>query len=137
MPKGYKRLVRRRVWRRETEKGVEGLDQIAPFEHRPADRISGMICRVFDPAGRPRSFCGRGLIGDPLDRRTFVCALTGGLLAAPPATAQEIKAGKVDRLGMLTPGMSPASSLSGAATPLPLILRELGYKILGPSCGAV
>src|SRR6266436_1551977 len=44
MPKGC--LVRRRVWRRETEKGVEGLDQIAPFEHRPADRISGMICQL-------------------------------------------------------------------------------------------
>jgi putative ABC transport system substrate-binding protein len=63
-----------------------------------------------------------------LDRTTFVCALTGGLLAAPlAATAQEIKAGKVYRLGMLTPGMSPASSLSVAATVLPMILRELGY----------
>ncbi len=62
-----------------------------------------------------------------MDRRAFLGTLAGALLAAPLATAQEIKAGKVYRLGMLTPGMSPASSPSVAATVLPVILRELGY----------
>jgi len=36
-----------------------------------------------------------------LDRRTFVCALTGGLLA-PPFIAWAQPAGKVPRIGVLT-----------------------------------
>jgi hypothetical protein len=72
MPKGYKRLVRRRVWRRETEKGVEGLDQIAPFEHRPADRISGMICRVFHQRNHWQAAINANGFAT-----TFTCALCG------------------------------------------------------------
>ena len=68
MPKGC--LVRRRVWRRETEKGVEGLDQIAPFEHRPADRISGMICRVFHQRNHWRAAINANGFAT-----TFTCAL--------------------------------------------------------------
>src|SRR6266849_10781208 len=63
-----------------------------------------------------------------MDRRAFIGTVAGAVLAVPlPAEAQETKAGKVYRLGVLTPGMSPASSPSVAATVLPVILRELGY----------
>src|SRR5260370_42690451 len=63
-----------------------------------------------------------------MDRRSFLGTIAAGLLAAPLVVeAQEVKAGKVYRLGMLTPGMSPASSPSVAATVLPVVLRELGY----------
>ena len=63
-----------------------------------------------------------------MDRRRFLLTSLAGALAAPPAVrAQETRAGKVYRLGVLTPGMRPASSVPTAASILPLILRELGY----------
>jgi hypothetical protein len=52
-----------------------------------------------DPAGRP--LYARGPNGDFLDRRTYVCALTGGLLAAPLAAGAQ-PAGKVLRIDSTT-----------------------------------
>ena len=60
-----------------------------------------------------------------MDRRAFIAG-TFALLAAPlGAEAQET--GKVYRLGMLTPGASPAPSFPTTTYLLPQILRELGY----------
>ena len=57
-----------------------------------------------------------------MDRRSFIGTLAAGLLAAPRAVAQEYKAGRVYRLGFLSPG-GPSPGF------LILIegLRELGY----------
>src|SRR5882724_8686459 len=61
-------------------------------------------------------------------RLTFVVPLVLVLLAAPlDVEAQEHKAGKVYRLGVLTPGGRPAPSLPVITNLLPAILRELGY----------
>ena len=61
-------------------------------------------------------------------RLTFVVSLVLVLLAAPfDVEAQEHKAGKVYRLGVLTPGARPAPSLPVITNLLPAILRELGY----------
>ena len=61
-------------------------------------------------------------------RRTFVVPLVLVLLAAPlDVEAQEHKAGKVYRLGVLTPGARPAPSLPVITNLLPAILRKLGY----------
>jgi len=61
-------------------------------------------------------------------RLTFVVPLALILLAAPlDVEAQEHKAGKVYRLGVLTPGARPAPSLPVITNLLPAILRELGY----------
>jgi len=61
-------------------------------------------------------------------RLTFVVPLVLVLLAAPfDVEAQEHKAGKVYRLGVLTPGARPAPSLPVITNLLPAILRELGY----------
>jgi putative ABC transport system substrate-binding protein len=59
-----------------------------------------------------------------MNRRTFLCGLTLGTLSAPLA-AEAQQAGKVYRLGMLTPGVRPSSLVT--ANLLPLSLRELGY----------
>ena len=61
-------------------------------------------------------------------RLTFVVSLVLVLLAAPlDVEAQEHKAGKVYRLGVLTPGARPPPSLPVITNLLPAILRELGY----------
>jgi putative tryptophan/tyrosine transport system substrate-binding protein len=61
-----------------------------------------------------------------MTRRQFVAAVTLSLLAAPlPGEAQQ--AGKVYRLGILTPGLCSATSAPTTASVLPLILREMGY----------
>ncbi len=58
----------------------------------------------------------------------FVVPLVFTLVVAPlAADAQEQKAGKVYRLGVLTPGVRPVPSFPTTAYLLPLILRELGY----------
>src|SRR5260370_6162592 len=57
-------------------------------------------------------------------RRQFLGTLAASILAVPLA-AEAQQAGKVYRLGLLTPGVRPASPTS--ANLLPLILRELGY----------
>ena len=60
-----------------------------------------------------------------LDRRTFVCTLTGGLLAAPLA-AEAQQAGKVYRIGILTNKASdPAETRQWQG--LPAGLRERGW----------
>jgi len=61
-----------------------------------------------------------------VDRRAFLGTVTGGLLVAPFAVEAQ-QAGKVYRLGVLTPGGHPVPSLPTTASLLPLILRELGY----------
>jgi putative ABC transport system substrate-binding protein len=62
-----------------------------------------------------------------MDRRTFMAALAGSVLAAPLAAADAQQAGKIPRIGLLSPGFSAAPSplreafLDG--------LRELGYVV--------
>jgi len=62
----------------------------------------------------------------PLGRRRFMVAVGGGLLATP-LTAQTQEAGRVYRLGILTPGVCSAGSTPTAASVLPLVLREMRY----------
>jgi putative tryptophan/tyrosine transport system substrate-binding protein len=57
-------------------------------------------------------------------------ALVGVLVArflAAPLVAEAQQAGKVFRLGILTPGVCSGASAPTAASVLPLILREVGY----------
>jgi len=59
-----------------------------------------------------------------VDRRAFIGTLTGGLLAAPlAAEAQESKAGKVPRVGVLAPGRSTNVAVEEFRSGL----RDLGY----------
>ena len=61
-------------------------------------------------------------------RLAFVLPLVLVLFVAPlAAEGQEHRAGKVYRLGVLTPGVRPAPSLSTTANLLPVLLREFGY----------
>jgi putative ABC transport system substrate-binding protein len=57
-----------------------------------------------------------------MDRRRFIGTLAGGLLAAPLAAGVQ-QAGKVYRIGVLSPGASPPGPLET----LRQGLRELGY----------
>ena len=59
-------------------------------------------------------------------RLTLLVALVLALFAAPLAGGAQ-PAGKVYRLGVLTPGGRPAPSAPTMASSLPMILRELGY----------
>ena len=61
-----------------------------------------------------------------VDRRAFVGTLAGGFLAAPLA-AQAQQAGKVYRVGILSPGGVPDPSVATAPNLVPVALRELGY----------
>jgi putative ABC transport system substrate-binding protein len=61
-----------------------------------------------------------------MKRRAFVSVMAGGLFAAP-LIAEAQPAGKVYRLGILTPGLCSATSTPTTASVLPLILREMGY----------
>jgi putative tryptophan/tyrosine transport system substrate-binding protein len=60
-----------------------------------------------------------------IDRRTFVCALAGGLLAAP-LTAEAQGGARVPRIGVLYTGSPPPES-SRAVEALRRGLRDLGY----------
>ncbi len=57
-----------------------------------------------------------------MNRRVFLSAVTGGLLAAPLAAGAQ-QAGKVYRIGVLSPGAAPPGPLEA----LRQGLRELGY----------
>jgi putative ABC transport system substrate-binding protein len=59
-----------------------------------------------------------------VSRRTFVATLAGGLVAAPLA-AEAQQAGKVWRIGVLSPGGPPTRT--GSSELLRQSLRELGY----------
>src|SRR2546425_3913924 len=59
-----------------------------------------------------------------MDRRRFLSTTVAGVLAAPRA-AETQPAGKVYRLGVLTPGVRPSTPVMSNL--LPLSLRELGY----------
>jgi putative ABC transport system substrate-binding protein len=62
-----------------------------------------------------------------MDRRAFIAAAAGGLLAAPLA-AEAQQARKVDRLGYLSPAAPPTASDMGSGSNLLLkALNELGY----------
>ena len=61
-----------------------------------------------------------------MERRTFIRALTGGLLAAPLGAAAQ-PAGRVYRLGLLYPIAPGPSEHRTAAVLIPAALRELGY----------
>ncbi len=56
-----------------------------------------------------------------MDRRTFIGTLTGGLLAAPLAEAQQV--GRVPRIGVLAPGRPPLEHFDAFREGL----RDLGY----------
>ena len=59
------------------------------------------------------------------DRRTFIGSIAGGLLVLPLA-GQSQQAGRIYRLGLLSPGM-PSTSSTGMAQWLSSYLGELGY----------
>src|SRR5450755_1258089 len=59
-----------------------------------------------------------------MDRRTFICTLTGGLLVAPLAASAQ-QAGKVYRIGILE--TIPASQNAAKLDALRKGLRDLGY----------
>jgi len=61
-----------------------------------------------------------------MDRRAFIGSLAGGLLAAPLAAAAQ-PAGKVYRVGILSPGGVPDPSIATTPNLVPRNLRELGY----------
>ncbi len=61
-----------------------------------------------------------------LERRRFMAAIAGGLLAAPHAAGAQ-QAGRVYRLGMLSPGTRPGPSTVATQNVLPIVLREMGY----------
>ena len=64
-----------------------------------------------------------------MDRRTFVCALTGGLLAAPLA-AEAQQTGKMARVGILGIGPAPSPqelAKSVSTNPFWLSMRHLGW----------
>jgi ABC-type uncharacterized transport system substrate-binding protein len=58
-----------------------------------------------------------------MDRRTFLGSLAGGLLAAPLA-AEAQRAGRIPRIGILRPGVSPDPLIDAFRQGL----RELGYS---------
>jgi putative tryptophan/tyrosine transport system substrate-binding protein len=62
-----------------------------------------------------------------MDRRAFISGITVGLLAAPFAAEAQQPAGKVHRLGVLTPGGRPNPSFATTSSLLPLFLGERGY----------
>ena len=61
-----------------------------------------------------------------VDRRTFLSALTGGLLATP-LTAEAQPAGKVYRIGYLPSGFKEVPGSNPGLAPFSQSLRELGY----------
>ena len=61
-----------------------------------------------------------------MNRRAFLSAVAGGLLAAPLA-AEGQPAGRMYRLGLLYPIAPPPSEKRTAAILIPAALRELGY----------
>ena len=62
-----------------------------------------------------------------MDRRTVIAMLAGGMLARPFAAEAQQTAGKVYRLGILSPGGVPAPSVPTISNFLPAVLREHGY----------
>jgi len=62
-----------------------------------------------------------------VDRRRFLLTSLAGVLAAPLAAAEGKQAGKVYRLGILSPGGVPDPEVATAPNLVPRHLRELGY----------
>ena len=63
----------------------------------------------------------------PLERRTFVAMISGGLLASPLATAVAQPQEKVSRIGYLSPGSSSNPARLRRLEAFRQGLRELGY----------
>jgi len=61
------------------------------------------------------------------NRRTFLSTVGAGLLASPLAAEAQQAAGKVYRLGILSPGAAPGPSVPTISNLLPAVLRERGY----------
>ena len=61
-----------------------------------------------------------------MNRRTFLCGLTLGALAAPLA-AEAQQTGKVYRVGILSPAGIPDPTVATSPNLVPIALRELGY----------
>jgi len=62
-----------------------------------------------------------------MERRTFVFVCSLGVLSAPLAAPAQQTAGKVYRLGVLSPGGTPDPSIPTVPNLLPTALREFGY----------
>ena len=62
-----------------------------------------------------------------MNRRAFLGTLAGGILAAPLSAKAQQTAGKVYRLGILSPGVAPGPSVPTISNLLPTALREHGY----------
>ena len=62
-----------------------------------------------------------------MDRRRFLAALAGGLLAPPLVAEAQQAVVKVYRLGILSPGAVPGPSDPTVLSLLPTVLRERGY----------
>jgi len=62
-----------------------------------------------------------------MDRRTFVLVCAVGALSAPFAAQAQQAAGKVYRLGILSPGGAPGASAPSLPNLIPTALRELSY----------
>ncbi|HEV8226696.1 MAG TPA: ABC transporter substrate binding protein, partial [Methylomirabilota bacterium] len=62
-----------------------------------------------------------------MDRRDFISGATLALLAAPLAAEAQQAAGKVYRLGILSPGGAPDPSIPTIPNLLPAALRAFGY----------
>src|SRR5207249_7372513 len=63
----------------------------------------------------------------PLERRTFMAIISGGLLASPLAVAAAQAEAKVPRVGYLTPGSVSDAGRQRRLEALRQGLRELGY----------
>jgi putative tryptophan/tyrosine transport system substrate-binding protein len=62
-----------------------------------------------------------------MDRRTFVLVCAVGALSGPLAAQSQQTAGKMYRLGILSPGGTPGASAPSLPNLIPTALRELGY----------
>ena len=62
-----------------------------------------------------------------MERRMFIAMLANGVLAAPLAAGAQPSAGKVYRLGILSPGRADDASVPTISNLIPTVLRESGY----------
>jgi putative tryptophan/tyrosine transport system substrate-binding protein len=110
------------------------VDKILKGTRRSSDRAADEIQLGHQPEDRqgagphhPAVAAAAGGRGDSVvHRRAFLGTLAGGLVAAPLAVEAR-EAGKVYRLGILSPGARPVASYPATASLLLLNLRTAGY----------